>query len=621
MQARIALAINLLLCGALLTWSACASADTRIEKRSESPCSPPIVNNAGQVSIKCPGFDKEALLYLENQLSQQFRLLNEKLHSIDDSSRTVRNQNDLIDILRKQAHDWEQRYSELSARLADSPDDSEKATQAHALIRQGEFDKAEAILQELATKQEAQVARAAATQYDLGDLAMLRFAPTAALLHYDKAFRYEPDNPLYADGYATAAYGERNYAEAEKGWTTALQRQRDLAAHDPGAYRPKVATTLNTLGSLYRNTGRLADAEKADTEALLIFRDLAAHDPDAYRPDLAMTLNTLGILYRETGRLADAEKADTEALSIFRDLAAQNSGAYRPDLAMTLNTLGILYRETGRLADAEQADTEAVLIFCDLAAHNPGAYRPDIATALNTLGSLYDATGRLADAEQADTETLSIFRDLAAHSPGAYRPKVATTLNTLGSLYRNTGRLADAEKADTEALSIGRDLAAHDLGAYRPDLAMTLNTLGILYSETGRFADAEKADTEALSIFRDLAAHDPDAYRTKLAEVLGEASWYHLLARQFTEAKATAEEAFALDQSQLWVLTNAAHAEMFLGNTEAALTLHRRYRAESVNSRGQTWRQAILDDFAQFRKAGLEHPLMPTIERLLAEPP
>ena len=437
MQARIALAINLLLCGALLTWSACASADTRIEKRSESPCSPPIVNNAGQVSIKCPGFDKEALLYLENQLSQQFRLLNEKLHSIDDSSRTVRNQNDLIDILRKQAHDWEQRYSELSARLADSPDDSEKATQAHALIRQGEFDKAEAILQELATKQEAQVARAAATQYDLGDLAMLRFAPTAALLHYDKAFRYEPDNPLYADGYATAAYGERNYAEAEKGWTTALQRQRDLAAHDPGAYRPKVATTLNTLGSL----------------------------------------------------------------------------------------------------------------------------------------------------------------------------------------YRNTGRLADAEKADTEALSIGRDLAAHDLGAYRPDLAMTLNTLGILYSETGRFADAEKADTEALSIFRDLAAHDPDAYRTKLAEVLGEASWYHLLARQFTEAKATAEEAFALDQSQLWVLTNAAHAEMFLGNTEAALTLHRRYRAESVNSRGQTWRQAILDDFAQFRKAGLEHPLMPTIERLLAEPP
>ena len=437
MQARIALAINLLLCGALLTWSACASADTRIEKRSESPCSPPIVNNAGQVSIKCPGFDKEALLYLENQLSQQFRLLNEKLHSIDDSSRTVRNQNDLIDILRKQAHDWEQRYSELSARLADSPDDSEKATQAHALIRQGEFDKAEAILQELATKQEAQVARAAATQYDLGDLAMLRFAPTAALLHYDKAFRYEPDNPLYADGYATAAYGERNYAEAEKGWTTALQRQRDLAAHDPGAYRPKVATTLNTLGSL----------------------------------------------------------------------------------------------------------------------------------------------------------------------------------------YRNTGRLADAEKADTEALSIGRDLAAHDLGAYRPDLAMTLNTLGILYSETGRFADAEKADTEALSSFRDLAAHDPDAYRTKLAEVLGEASWYHLLARQFTEAKATAEEAFALDQSQLWVLTNAAHAEMFLGNTEAALTLHRRYRAESVNSRGQTWRQAILDDFAQFRKAGLEHPLMPTIERLLAEPP
>jgi hypothetical protein len=59
----------------------------------------------------------------------------------------------------------------LSARLAESRDHSDQAKQAHELIQQGEFDKAETILQGLATKEEDDVARAAATQYDLGDMA------------------------------------------------------------------------------------------------------------------------------------------------------------------------------------------------------------------------------------------------------------------------------------------------------------------------------------------------------------------------------------------------------------------------------------------------------------------
>jgi tetratricopeptide (TPR) repeat protein len=102
----------------------------------------------------------------------------------------------------------------------------------------------------------------------LGDLAMLRFDPAGALPHYEKAFRYQPDNPRYADGYARAAYRERRYAETERGWTAGLQLSRDLAARDPRAYRPNVATMLNNLGVLYRDTGRLAEAEKAFSEAL-----------------------------------------------------------------------------------------------------------------------------------------------------------------------------------------------------------------------------------------------------------------------------------------------------------------------------------------------------------------
>ena len=268
-----------------------------IQQHSEGACSPPIVNNEGQVSISCPGVAPEALHYLENHLSEQFGRLNEQLRSLNDTQRTIRNLNDLVDNLHKQADDWAQRYHDLSARLAESGNDSEQAKQAHDLIQRGEFAKAEALLQALAAKEEGDVTRAAATQYDLGDLAMLRFDALSALPHYEKAFRYGPDNPQYADGYARAAYTERNYAEAERGWTAALQMSRDLAAHDPGAYRPAVATTLNNLGNLYSVTGRLADADKAYSEALTIYRDLLPNNP-AYASMIASLTNMLAALRR-----------------------------------------------------------------------------------------------------------------------------------------------------------------------------------------------------------------------------------------------------------------------------------------------------------------------------------
>ena len=72
--------------------------------------------------------------------------------------------------------------------------------------------------------------------------------------------------------------------------------------------------------SLYGVTGRNAEAEKASTEALAIQRELAARDPGAYRPDVAGTLNSLGLLYGVTGRNAEAEKASTEALALYREL-------------------------------------------------------------------------------------------------------------------------------------------------------------------------------------------------------------------------------------------------------------------------------------------------------------
>ncbi len=69
--------------GLILSWLNAASAQLgKIEQHSEGACSPPIVNNQGQVSISCPGVAPEALRYLENQLSEHFGRLSEQLRSL-----------------------------------------------------------------------------------------------------------------------------------------------------------------------------------------------------------------------------------------------------------------------------------------------------------------------------------------------------------------------------------------------------------------------------------------------------------------------------------------------------------------------------------------------------------
>jgi tetratricopeptide (TPR) repeat protein len=469
---------------AVLAWTVPADA-ADVEQRTSGWCSPAINGSGNQVV--CQGVDDpRAMARLEELLNQKDHDLREK---IDD------------------ANEWVRKYNELNAQLTDARrqleakgEDATLVQTAQDLLHEGKLDDARKIYDRLIASDEANVDRAAEHHFARAIIFALQFRMVDALRDYALAYRYSPQNLRYASGYAGAALSQRQYTEAERGLTAALQLSRDLAAHDPGAYQPAVADTLNSLGVLYRNTGRLAEAEKAYNEALTIWRDLAAREPGAYKPGRAETLDNLGNLYRNTSRPAEAEKAFREALTVYRLLAGDDPGAYRLYVALILNNLGGLYIETGQPAEAEKALSEALPICRDLAARNPRAYQANVAATLNNLGVLYIDTDRTVEAEKALSEALTIRRDLAAHDPRAFQPDVARTLNNLAALYIKTGQPAEAENALRETLTIRRDLAAREPEAYRPYVAVTLQRLGDLYSRTGRLAEADKAYGEAMTI-------------------------------------------------------------------------------------------------------------------------
>ena len=91
------------------------------------------------------------------------------------------------------------------------------------------------------------------------------------------------------------------------------------------------STTVNNLGNLYSDQGRLEEAEA-------IYRRALDGKEKALGPDHTSTLETvdnLGVLYRDQGRLMEAEAMYRRALEGYEK-------ALGPDHTLTLNTVNHL---------------------------------------------------------------------------------------------------------------------------------------------------------------------------------------------------------------------------------------------------------------------------------------
>ena len=152
-------------------------------------------------------------------------------------------------------------------------------------------------------------------------------------------------------GLCPPARGAESSADAS--WEQAMQRGKQLwmqgnlteaeavlegvlrQANVSGRDDPRVAMTLNGLGSVYQDMGRYGEAEQSYRSAVLALEKTHGKDD----PTLASALHNLADLYMETGQYEKAEPLLRQSLSI-RTAAL---GPDDPDVAMTLNNLGALY--------------------------------------------------------------------------------------------------------------------------------------------------------------------------------------------------------------------------------------------------------------------------------------
>jgi len=468
---------------------AAGQSPTIIRQTTTGWCSPIISNVTGNVTVNCNGVDPRALKRLNAQLAEKRQELAAKMDEADD---------------------WAERYHELEARLTEPGPDSALFRQAKEYLHEGEFDKANEILDRILDEDEQKARELAAHQYVKGLAEQIRFRPVEALAHYEKAYRFRPENPAYGLKYAQFLVRENEYRKAAPVLEDTLKHAREIVAQHPNVNSPGLARILVVQGGLYRETKQYQLAEKDDEEALGIYREAAKAKPEQYDPRIANLLSSLGRLYERTKRLDQCEVVYRQAVALARTLPA--TPLNRDYLAVSLNNLATLLVQTQRLPEAQEAIDESAKIARELAQAKPAAYEPDLVRILGNVSLVYDGGHRFKEAEQAAREGLEISRRLAEANPDAYLPDKAVILSLLGTVLKDEDRHEDAQAAYRSAIEIDRTLAKRDAEVYEPMLAQQLNQLAMEYAECKKVPEAKDTFRESIALHRRLLQNDLDEW-------------------------------------------------------------------------------------------------------------
>jgi energy-coupling factor transporter ATP-binding protein EcfA2 len=311
--------------------------------------------------------------------------------------------------------------------------------------------------------------------------------------------------------------------------------------------------------------------------------------------------------------------------------------ATRAKMDAILGGLGATNLDNNLMTEVSQLLTNEVIASILLEANNTGADNGD-ANAMNNLGTHYQ-------------QGLGVPQDYGK-ARGWYEKAAdkgnAVAMNNLGWLYHNGwGVPQDYGKARgwyERAADKGNDFAMNNLGllyhngwgvpqdygkargwyekaADRGNELAKVNLDELLIAEAagaGRYAEALQLQ-EALATKKEAVETKREGKPgEETAEALTVVAWYALFTREFTKALAVAERVHALFPDYLVIETNRAHALMFLGRSKESRTLYLAHKGKPVWEQDhRKWERIIADDFAEFRKAGLTHPMMANIEKEL----
>jgi len=249
-----------------------------------------------------------------------------------------------------------------------------------------------------------------------------------------------------------------------------------------GEQNPDTLKSINRLGNLLQDEGKLAEAEPYLREALEKRRRLLGEE----HPDTLESINALGVLLAAQGKLDDAEKYYREALAKRRRVL----GEEHPGTLEVIANLSALLQAQGKLSEAEPLLREA------LEKHRRvlGEEHKDTLDLISNMGMLLRAQGKLVEAEPYLRDALEKHRRVL----GEEHPNTLGSINNMCVLLQSQGKLSEAEPFCREALEKYRRV----LGADHPNTLACIGNLGYVLQSQGKLGEAEPLLHEALAANR-----------------------------------------------------------------------------------------------------------------------
>ena len=449
---------------------------------------------------------------------------------------------------------------------------------------------------------------------------------TASLKRSEAEALMETVNALLAIGDITGALAAASQAQ---------QVFANLAAANPGSTDDlrELSVAYNRVGDVKKAQGDLVGALTAYQASLAMRQRLAQSDPSraVWQRDVSVSYSRIGDVEKAQGDLAGALKSYRDSIATVERLAQPDPGnaEWQRDLAISYNRLGDVLALQGKLAEALKAYRDDLAIAERLAAADPSntQWQRDLLISYRLIGDVLVAQGKLDEALKAYRDSLAIAEGLAAadRDNTEWQRELSGDYDKIGGVLKAQGNLDEALEAYRDSLAIVDRLIAADRTntQWQRGLSVCYNRVGNVLLAQGKLEEALKAYRDGLAIAERLVAANPriGLWQEDLQYGIGRIGTLadnFIRAGNFSKALEAADEAIALAPDKIWLYSNRAHALMFLGRLDEARVLYLKYRGQQNVFGNQSWEAGILEDFAEFQKAGLTHPLMQELEKAFA---
>jgi tetratricopeptide (TPR) repeat protein len=228
----------------------------------------------------------------------------------------------------------------------------------------------------------------------------------------------------------------KDYAKSEQTFLQALKEAEHFGADDP-----RVGTTLNSLGLVYRAEKKFTDAESAYRKALAVLQKSYGNDS----MDVAnVNFNIASVMF-DQGHQAAAMPHLQKTLGTYENTLGGNS----LKTASVLCMLGDIHR----LARDFQAAEGPLRRCADIRESSGGMQNNEMADALYSLALTFVGEGKYALAEPRFT----LAEKIRESTLGITSPVLAQTFEDHASLLRQLGRDKEAARLISMAEAIRRN--------------------------------------------------------------------------------------------------------------------------------------------------------------------